>query len=59
MTDAKGRYIWGEDNAISWNGTRKFRLGKDNAVYRIYVRTTNGRGTVEIQQKSNVVIRVL
>ena len=41
--DEKGRYIWGEDKAISANGKRTFRLGSDHSVYRIYVKDSKPR----------------
>lgn len=41
--DKNGRYIWGEDKAISANGKRTFNLGADHDVYRIYVKDSSPR----------------
>lgn len=41
--DSKGRYIWGEDKAISANGKRTFKFGSDHSVYRVYVKDSKPR----------------
>lgn len=41
--DNKGRYIWGEDKAISANGSRTFKFGSDHSVYRVYVKDSKPR----------------
>ena len=41
--DNKGRYIWGEDKAISANGKRTFKFGSDHSVYRVYVKDSKPR----------------
>ena len=41
--DQYGRYIWGEDKAISAAGKRTFKLGSDHSVYRIYVKDSKPR----------------
>lgn len=57
MTDNKGRYIWGEDNAIKVGGimptgNRTFKLGKDHSVYRIYIKTRYA-GTASFSNAKN------
>ena len=37
LYDGNGRYIYGETNAIADNSNRWFFLGKDHAVYKVYV----------------------
>lgn len=46
MKDERGRVIWSENNAISWNGSRTFYLGNDHKIYRIYIKGNGGSGTV-------------
>lgn len=41
--DNKGRYIWGEDKAISANGKRTFKFGSDHSIYRVYVKDSKPR----------------
>ena len=41
--DVKGRYIWGENKAISANGKRTFKFGSDHRVYRVYVKDSKPR----------------
>ena len=41
--DENGRYIWGEDKAISAAGKRTFKLGADHRVYRIYIKDPKPR----------------
>lgn len=60
MTDERGNYIWGEDGAISWNGSRNFYLGNDHKVYRIYIRANGGRGNVStafVTSHSNAIVK--
>gem|GEM_PF-3149385 len=45
MEDQYGRYIWGEDNSIKGNKSRTYTLGKDHSVYRLFFKSTNGKGT--------------
>lgn len=51
MTDAKGRHIWSENYSMGVGANRKNRskrtyvLGKDHAVYQLYFKATNGKGT--------------
>lgn len=49
MTDSRGRHIWSEDYSIkpnSWcNGSRTYTLGKNYSSYRLYFKSTSGRGT--------------
>lgn len=61
MEDENGRYIWGEDGAISWSGTRTFRLGNDHRVYRIFIMSNGGSGycaAANVTKTSNVSVRV-
>lgn len=59
MTDNSGRYIWGEDYTVSTNafgyGSRTYKLGKNHSVYRLYFRSTTGRGSgyVSVTNPSN------
>ena len=60
MLDEKGRYIWEEDGALTWNGSRTFHLGNDHKVYRIYIKANGGSGNVAlavIKVSSNVTIK--
>ncbi|MDO4732422.1 MAG: hypothetical protein Q4B50_02755 [Bacillota bacterium] len=57
MTDAKGRVIWQEKGAIAMNGSRTFYLGNDHPVYRIYVSSYYGNGSVNFSNYGNVSIR--
>ncbi len=41
--DERGRYIWGENKAIGNTGSRKFKLGSDHKIYRIYVKDSKPR----------------
>ncbi|MGN0467843.1 MAG: hypothetical protein ACI4GY_03855 [Acutalibacteraceae bacterium] len=48
MTDNRGRSIWSENNSIrpnAWNNAaRTYNLGRDHSVYRLYFKSTYGRG---------------
>lgn len=50
----RGKHIWSESGAIGFCGQRKFNLGNDNSAYRIYVRTTSGKGTAYFYKPVNV-----
>lgn len=41
--DENGRYIWGQNKAISANGSRSFSFGSDHRVYRVYVKDSAPR----------------
>ena len=59
MVDERGKYIWEENGAISWNGTRTFHLGNDHKVYRIYIKSNGGSrnvATATVTGSSNVSI---
>lgn len=61
MTDNRGRYIWGENNAIKVGGVmptgnRTFKLGKDHSVYRIYIKTRYP-GTASFSNAKNCTIK--
>ena len=60
MTDERGRHIWEESRALSWNGNRNFYLGNDHKVYRSYISSNGGNGnvaTATVLGSSNVRIK--
>lgn len=63
MTDAKNRTIWSEENAIKitknvfgCKGSRKFNLGKDHSVYKLYFKSRTA-ANISIKSPKNCTIK--
>ena len=57
MLNSSGRTIWSERGAIACNGKRQFRLGKNNKVYKIQVKTQKGKGTANALAYQNCTVK--
>ncbi len=63
MTDAKNRTIWSEENAIKitknvfgCKGSRKFNLGRNHSVYKLYFKSRTS-ASISVKSPKNCTIK--